>query len=101
MPLDMTGVHQHAPGVHYRRYLSQRDHRIIVICVQNFDYHHYEASRFVDLQSFTSEERARLTPLSTADVLHQMERLEGDDTVGALQGQRILRELNRTSYPDP
>jgi hypothetical protein len=95
MPLDMTGDHKYNRDVHYRRYLSLRDHRITVICVQDFDYRDYEPSRFIDLQAFDSDEEARLTPLTAQDVAHEMRTLPEDDDLGFMQGNRILRALNR------
>lgn len=95
MPLDMTGDHRGNRDVHYRRYLSLQDHRIIVICVQDFDYHDYEPSRFIDLQAFSTEEEASLTPLSAQDVADEMRKLPDDDSLGFMQGNRILRALNR------
>jgi hypothetical protein len=99
MPLDMTGDHRYKRQVHYRRYLSQRDRRIIVICVQDFDYGDYEPSRFVDLQAFETEEEARLTPLSSRDVAEQMNQLDQDDDLGRLQARRILHALTHCDLP--
>lgn len=95
MPLDMTGEHRHNRDVHYRRYLAARDHRITVVCVQDFDYPDYEPSRFIDLQAFDTEEEAALAPKTAQDVAEQMRDLAEDDSLGFMQGNRILRALNR------
>ncbi|MGW7283912.1 hypothetical protein ACWGH4_00175 [Streptomyces sp. NPDC054847] len=95
MPLDMTGDHRYNPRVHYRRYLSHRPEQgIIVICVQDFDYHDYEPSRFLDLASFDTDEEARLSPLSAYDVAQKMEQLEPGDNLGHLQARRLLHAMN-------
>jgi|tagenome__1003787_1003787.scaffolds.fasta_scaffold20930147_2 hypothetical protein len=95
MSLDMTGEGRHDRRGHYRRYLSDRHQRIIVICVQDFDYIDYEPHRFVDLQMLDSEEEGRLMPLRPQDVLDQMELLDEDDELGRLQGHRLLRAIER------
>jgi hypothetical protein len=98
MPLDMTGPHIVTKEPHYRRYLSQRAERIVVICVQDFDYHDYEPSRFVDLQAFPTHEEAEVTPLSAQDVADQMNELDPGDDLGRLQGLRLVRAMERELY---
>ncbi|MFI1161336.1 hypothetical protein [Streptomyces sioyaensis] len=93
MPLDMTGEHSYNGAVHYRRYLN-RDDRIIVICVQDFDYPDYDASRFVDLTAFDSELGAEFGPLSTDDVTDQAAALDGD-SVAIAQSRRLIRAINQ------
>ena len=96
MPLDMTGDHRHNRAVHYRRYLSNRPgQRIVVVCVQDFDYHDYDPDRFVDLQSFTSKDEARQTPLQSSDVMQQMDQLDEDDEQGKRQALRIMEALDQ------
>lgn len=93
MPLDMTGEHRHNPDVHYRRYLG-RDDRITVVCVQNFDYPDYDASRFVDLAAFETELEAHCEPLRPADVVQQSKGLYGD-VVAFRQALRLLQAVRK------
>ncbi|GAA0500713.1 hypothetical protein [Streptomyces olivaceiscleroticus] len=92
MPLDMTGNHRYNHDVHYRRYLSPRKNRIVVICVQDFDYRDYDASRFADLAAFDTEEEAQLTPLRPEDVVQQVKGLYGD-TTAFQQALRLLQAI--------
>lgn len=98
MPLDMRGPAQYERDVHYRRYLSEREDRVVVICVQDFDYHDYDEARFVDLASFPDEASAEFTPLRPEDVVEQCRDLPGD---GAAFGQalRLIAAIKRQPYP--
>jgi hypothetical protein len=87
MALDMTGPARHDGDVHYRRYLS-RDDKPTVICVQDFDYRDYDASRFLDKRSFESEEEARQAPIDLTEPI-----LEATDQEGAAQALRNIRAV--------
>lgn len=49
--------HRFNPEVHYRLYLG-RDDKPTVICVQDFDYHHYDPDRFIGNAAFGDEKDA-------------------------------------------
>ena len=68
MALDMTGPALYDREPHFRHYLDKHD-RPIVVCVQDFDYRDYDASRFLDLASFESEEEAREAPIDLLDLI--------------------------------
>lgn len=91
MPLDMTGFARAKRQVHYRRYLGN-DGNITVVCVQDFDYPHYDASRFMDLADFPTEQEAEFTPLRPQDVLDTAAD-SPDDTIVAGQAQRLLAAI--------
>ena len=88
MPLDMTGSARWNSRVHYRRYL-RNDGNITVVCVQDFDYPDYDASRFVDLADFPTKQGAAFTPLRPEDVIDTAAD-SSDDAVAACQAQRLL-----------
>ena len=46
------------PDVHYRFYLSHRENRATVVCVQDFDYRDYDQDRFIGPWAFTDEATA-------------------------------------------
>ncbi|MGA4875896.1 hypothetical protein [Streptomyces lydicamycinicus] len=91
MPLDMTGDARHESAVHYRRYLDRND-KVIVICVQDFDYRDYEPHRFVDLAAFNTELEAEMTPLRPDDVVQQTKGLCGD-SLAFVQALRLLQAI--------
>jgi hypothetical protein len=68
MGLDLTDSHRYNSDVHFRRYLG-RDDAVVVVCVQDFDYHGYVTSRFLDRQAFSDEDAAQDTPLDLVDML--------------------------------
>ncbi|MFD8545602.1 hypothetical protein [Streptomyces sp. NPDC059649] len=91
MPLDMTGDARYESAVHYRRYLDRND-EVVVVCVQDFDYHDYEPHRFVDLAAFKTELEAGAAPLRPDDVVQQTKGLNGD-TVAFVQALRLLQAI--------
>ena len=68
MALDMTGPARHQHEVHWRHYLDKQG-RPMVVCVQDFDYPDYDASRFLDAKAFDSEAEARETPIDLLDIM--------------------------------
>ncbi|MFG2532760.1 hypothetical protein [Streptomyces sp. NPDC048516] len=91
MPLDMTGDARHNPSVHYRRYLD-RDNKVTIVCVQNFDYYDYDASRFADYASFDTDLEAQYAPISPDDALDAARELPGD-RVAAAQATRLASAI--------
>lgn len=94
MPLDMTNSESSNPLPHYRRYLGF-DGLIAVICVQDFDYDDYDASRFLDFRSFDSEEEARQAPIDLTEMI-----LEASDKEGAAQALRNIRAVLNWRWED-
>lgn len=92
MSLDMIGLGNLGLEPHYRRYLRS-DNRIGIICVQSFDYHDYDAARFVDLQLFDTREEAEFTLITTDDVISVAEETPEDPVVTG-QAQRLIRIIN-------
>lgn len=92
MPLDMTGSAAYDREVHWRRYLKT-DGSIGVICVQDFDYHHYDTARFVDLVAFPTEDEAEFTPLTIEDVTTVAAQTP-DDVVVAGQARRLVAAIH-------
>lgn len=87
MGLDMTGEARFNPGVHYRRYLAT-DGRIAVICVQDFDYRDYDASRFLDTQTFETDEEAHQVLIDLTEMI-----IAASDREGAVQVLRNIRAV--------
>jgi hypothetical protein len=86
--LDMTGRDRPDLDVHYRRYLSH-DNRPAIICVQDFDYYDYDASRFLDRRAFSSEEEARQAPIDLTEMI-----IEATDSESAAQVLRNIRAVH-------
>lgn len=63
MPLDLTFPGSLNREPHYRRYLRP-DGTIHVVCVQDFDYRDYDASRFVDEDTFPTSVQAETAPIT-------------------------------------
>lgn len=61
------------PDVHYRLYLGSGDH-LMVICVQDFDYHDYDQNRFVTYQAWETEEEALAALTTLVDQAHRIVR---------------------------
>lgn len=55
---DYTDPHRWNPNVHYRLYRSPQDEQPTVICVQDFDYYDYDASRFLSRDAWDCERDA-------------------------------------------
>ena len=77
MALDMRGPARHTRAVHYRRYLDAED-RIVVICVQDFDYPDYDPARFLDHAAYAPEAEAQTAPFRPVDVTAQCRGRAGD-----------------------
>ncbi|MFE3631545.1 hypothetical protein [Streptomyces goshikiensis] len=97
MTLDMTGPARWDREVHWRRYLTPAN-VIETICVQDFDYHHYDPSRFVDLAAFPTEEEAQAAPLSASDVIEAAAGASAD-AVTADQAVRLLVAIGSQHWP--
>ena len=48
-------MNRYNPDVHYRLYWSNRTQSLVVICVQDFDYHDYYDDHFVDYVGHATE----------------------------------------------
>lgn len=92
MALDMTGPARHDRDVHYRRYLGN-DGKPTVICVQDFDYHDYDRSRFLDLRAFSSKVEAQWALIDADDLIEAV--VEADDRETAMQIIRNIRALDQ------
>ncbi|MFJ9378988.1 hypothetical protein [Streptomyces sp. NPDC101455] len=92
MSLDMTGLVSIGVDPHFRRYLNPQG-QITVIQVQYFDYHHYDAARFVDFNGFSTRLEAENTVISPNDVLSAVaDEPEGSPAHG--QAARLLLAIN-------
>lgn len=61
------------PDVHYRLYLHPT-RGLTVICVQNFDYPDYDATRLVSYQAWDTEHGATYAIVALYDELQELER---------------------------
>ncbi len=95
MTLDMTGRHRWTTEPHYRRYLAA-DGRITAVCVQDFDYPDYDASRFVDGRAFDEQAEAETAAVAITDVVAAgaVCARQGDH-VGAVQAAQIVDAIIR------
>lgn len=91
MGLDLTGEARHERAPHYRRYLG-REGRATVICVQDFDYQDYEASRFLDSQAFYSRDEAEQMPIDLTEMI-----IAATDRESAEQVLRNLSAMRKSS----
>ena len=91
MTLDMRGPARHTRAVHYRRYLDAED-RIVVICVQDFDYPDYDPARFLDHAAYATEAEAQTALFRPGDATRQYRSQAGD--AGAYhQAMRLLTAM--------
>ncbi|MEV8544574.1 hypothetical protein [Streptomyces sp. NPDC051572] len=88
MSLDMTGLESIGVDPHFRRYLNLHG-QITVIQVQYFDYHDYDAARFVDFKGFSTRLEAENTMITPSDVLSAVED-ESEDSPARGQAARLL-----------
>jgi hypothetical protein len=94
MGLDMTGDAKYNSAVHYRQYLGQ-DGKVVSICVQNFDYHHYTASRFLSSTAFRSEEAADAAQIDLVEMVRSADLVTDDDAVVLLRNIRAVITAGR------
>jgi hypothetical protein len=73
MSLDLTDRHRYNPKPHYRRYLHPRTNAVVIACLRDFDYPHYEADRFLDRRAFPTKDQALSAPLDLRDLLEATE----------------------------
>lgn len=87
MPLDMTGSARYDREPHYRRYLD-RSGKVAVICVQDFDYYDYDASRFLDTRTFSTSAEAVVAPIELTEMI-----IKASDEESASQALRNIRAI--------
>ncbi len=93
MSLDMTGHARYERDPHYRRYLDSLG-RVSVICVQDFDYLNYDASRFLDTRAFASVEEASQAPIDLTETV--LAASDGEGAAQALRNIRAVMAMERT-----
>lgn len=60
-PEDDTNRHNSEP--HYRLYYYPPEKKVIVVCVQDFDYRDYDEDGWVGYEAFATQEQAELALL--------------------------------------
>lgn len=90
MALDLTAPGRHNRDVHYRHYLADNG-RITVVCLQDFDYHDYDPSRFVDEETYKTEAEAKRAHINIGPLLLVIEL--SADREAVQQAHRNLRAV--------
>lgn len=98
MSLDFTAPGRHNPEPHWRRYLDAQD-RVVVVCVQDFDYCDYTTERFVDSAVFDTEAEAKAAPILISPLFAAIELAPtgGDAAQAALILRAVLRSNGVTA----
>lgn len=89
MTLDLTQPGRCNPEPHWRRYLA--GDQVKAVCVQDFDYHDYDTSRFVDSDIFGTEVEAEMAPVNVGPLLDTIQ--SSGDREARAQALRNLRAV--------
>jgi hypothetical protein len=85
--------HCNNPAVHYRLYLSPRTGAPTVICMQDFDYHDYDARLMISSEAWDSESAAEEALLDLAPTIPVASRAVPFDLERDLRGRLLARAI--------